>query len=87
VSLRHRKNVTQMFIPRDDSVKVRRDLYVKVKPKKNDFVAFWENANREPFSRYIGRLNTIPSRLLVTSSSVASLMMMMKELLTTYMIL
>jgi hypothetical protein len=87
VSVLHRKNVTQMFIPWDDSVKVRRDLYVKVIPKKNDFVAFWENANREPFSRHIGRLSTIPSRLLAMSSSVASLMMMMKELLTTYMIL
>jgi hypothetical protein len=36
-----------MFIPRDDSVKVRGDLYVKVTPKKNDFIAFWEKADRE----------------------------------------
>jgi hypothetical protein len=36
-----------MFIPWDDSVKVRRNLYVKVTPKKNDFIAFWERADRE----------------------------------------
>jgi hypothetical protein len=47
VSLCHRKNVTQMFIPWDDSVKVQRDLYVKVTPKRKDFIALWENANRE----------------------------------------
>jgi hypothetical protein len=37
-----------MFILWDDFVKVRRDLYVKVIPKRNDLVAFWENADREP---------------------------------------
>jgi hypothetical protein len=38
----------QMFISWDDSVKVRRDLYVKVTPRKDDFIAFWERADREP---------------------------------------
>jgi hypothetical protein len=37
-----------MFFPWDDYVKVRRDLYVKVTPKKKDFIAFWENADRNP---------------------------------------
>jgi hypothetical protein len=59
---------------------------MKVTPKKNDFVALWENASR--FSRYTGQLSTIPNRSLVMSLNAGlPLTMMMKELLTTYMIL
>jgi hypothetical protein len=37
-----------MFIPWDDSVKVRRYLFVKVTTQRDDFVAFWERVDREP---------------------------------------
>jgi hypothetical protein len=37
-----------MFIPWDDSIKVRRDLFVKVTTRDDNFVAFWERADREP---------------------------------------
>jgi hypothetical protein len=37
-----------MFTPWDDSVKVRRDLFVKVTTRDENFIAFWEMANREP---------------------------------------
>jgi hypothetical protein len=40
--------VTQMLIPWDDSVKVRRDLFVKVTTREENFIAFWERADREP---------------------------------------
>ena len=76
-----------MFIPWDDFVKVRQDLFVKVTTWNEDFIAFWERADREPLFPLYWSAENYSKSLTSGELECASLMMTMRRLLIICMTL